>query len=156
MIEIQNNVTNFPKLDTDFFKKAIRLTLNHLDEPEVDITLRLTRDYEMRQLNQTFRGIAKTTDVLAFNQDTMDPETNRLYLGDVVISVDRASQQAQEEGHSLDHEIAFLAIHGALHLLGFDHAQPKDKQEMWGMQSAIHEELIHQQGNNHHENITQS
>jgi probable rRNA maturation factor len=95
-------------------------------------------------LNQTFRGIARSTDVLAFNQETLDPETGRLYLGDIIISVERANQQAQEQGHSLDFEIVLLAIHGTLHLLGFDHYEPEDQREMWAIQEAIFQQLIKQ------------
>lgn len=137
MIEIQQGSSTHPKIDHALIKHAIEETLAFLDKPEMDITLRLTSDGELRQMNQTFRGIAKTTDVLAFNQDTIDPETGRLYLGDIIISVDRALQQAQENGHSLDEESAFLAIHGTLHLLGYDHYKPEEKQEMWKLQDKI-------------------
>jgi probable rRNA maturation factor len=146
MIEIQKYYPDYLELDTEFVEKALRLTLEHLEKFDVDLTLRLTRDPEIRQMNQTFRSLAQTTDVLAFNQDMINPETNRLYLGDIIISVDRAMQQAQEQGHSLDHEVAFLAIHGVLHLLGYDHAQPEDKKEMWGLQNEIFDNLIHNKG----------
>jgi probable rRNA maturation factor len=141
MIEIQNNYPKAPKINTSLLKKAIILTLNQLEKSELDITLRLTDDSEMRQLNQEFRCLDKSTDVLAFNQDTIDPETNRLYLGDIIISVNRASQQSQEQGHSIDHEAAILAIHGTLHLLGYDHDSPEDKRKMWAMQKEIFQHL---------------
>lgn len=146
MIEIQKNLPMALKIDANLLKKAIQMTLEILAKPEMDITLRLTGDQEMRQLNQTFRGIAHTTDVLAFNQDTIDPETNRLYLGDIIISVDRARQQAQEHGHSLEQEAAFLTIHGTLHLLGYDHARPEDHREMWKIQQEIFTQLTQANG----------
>ena len=146
MIEIQKNLPNRLKVDIALLKQAIQLTLDHLDKPEMDITLRLTNDPEMRQFNQTFRDIANTTDVLAFNQDEIDPETNRLYLGDIIISIERAAQQAQVEGHPLDHEVAILAIHGVLHLLGYDHAEPEGKNQMWKVQKKIFKRLIEQTG----------
>jgi probable rRNA maturation factor len=148
MIEIQKNYSDTLNINSAFLKQAVQLTLDHLDQPELDITLRLTNDPEMRQLNQTFRGIAKTTDVLAFKQDVIDPETNRLYLGDIIISLDRAAQQAQDEGHPLDHEAAILVIHGTLHLLGYDHAEPEAKKEMWKVQKEIYQRLIEQTGEN--------
>lgn len=144
MIEIQNIFSNSFKINKKLLKQAIQLTLDKLEKPEMDITLRLTQDAEMRQLNQTFRGIARSTDVLAFNQETLDPETGRLYLGDIIISVERANQQAQEQGHSMDFEIVLLAIHGTLHLLGFDHYEPEDQREMWAIQEAIFQQLIKQ------------
>lgn len=137
MIQIQQETSTYPKINHSLLKHAIERTLAFLDKPEVDITLRLTNDGELRQLNQTFRGIAKTTDVLAFNQDTIDPESMRLYLGDIIISMDRALQQAPENDHSLDEECAFLAIHGTLHLFGYVHSQPDEKEEMWQLQDKI-------------------
>lgn len=148
MIEIQKNLPEYLKMNTELLKKAIQSTLHHLEKPEMDITLRLTGDAEIRQLNQTFRGIASSTDVLAFNQDTIDPETDRLYLGDIIISIDRAIQQAQEHGHTPDHEAAFLAIHGTLHLLGYDHAEPEEKRIMWDLQEEIFRQLISKNGGN--------
>lgn len=142
MIEIQQETSTYPKIDHALLKHAIQRTLAYLDKPEMDITLRLTNDGELRQMNQTFRGIAKTTDVLAFNQDTIDPETKRLYLGDIIISVDRALQQAPENNHSLDEECAFLAIHGTLHLLGYDHSQPDKKEKMWPLQEEIFSDVL--------------
>lgn len=137
MFEIQQETSTHPKINHALIKHAINHTFEFLDKPEMDITLRLTSDGELRQMNQTFRGIAKTTDVLAFNQDMIDPETSRLYLGDIIISVDRALQQAPENDHSLEEECAFLAIHGTLHLLGYDHYKPEEKQEMWQLQDKI-------------------
>ncbi|MFN5516338.1 MAG: rRNA maturation RNase YbeY [Cyanobacteriota bacterium] len=90
-----------------------------------ELTLRLTDDEEMASLNAQFRHKAQTTDVLAFaalegNQPAL-PETEPLYLGDIVISVPQAQRQAQERGHDLSYELAWLAAHGLLHLLGWDH-----------------------------------
>ena len=81
----------------------------------------LVSDRRMRELNRRFRGRGGTTDVLSFPAgDGPDPE-GEAYLGDVVISVDRAAAQARELGHSLAREIRILALHGYLHLLGYDH-----------------------------------
>lgn len=142
MIEIQKQTSIGPKIDQDLLEFAISKTLEVLQKPPMDITLRLTNDAEMRQLNQTFRGIAKTTDVLSFNQDFIDPETTQLYLGDIIISVERAAQQAHENNHTLDEECAFLAIHGTLHLLGYDHYAPDQKEEMWQLQDKIFTSVI--------------
>lgn len=139
MIEIQKENSIGSKVNLELLEFAISRTLEILQKPPMDITLRLTNDAEMRQLNQTFRGIAKSTDVLSFNQDFIDPETDRLYLGDIIISVDRASEQAPENNHTLDEECAFLAIHGTLHLLGYDHHEPDQKAEMWQLQGKIYE-----------------
>lgn len=142
MIEIQKETSIGPEIDLNLLELAIAQTLEVLQKPPMDITLRLTNDAEMRQLNQTFRGLAKSTDVLSFNQDYIDPETNRLYLGDIIISVERAAEQASENSHTLDEECAFLAIHGTLHLLGYDHYEPEQREEMWQLQDKIFEIVI--------------
>ncbi len=72
-----------------------------------------------------------------FNQDLLDPETGLTYLGDILISVPTAAKQAVGQGHSLALECAFLAIHGTLHLLGYDHYDPEEKAEMWTLQERI-------------------
>jgi probable rRNA maturation factor len=113
------------------------LNPSRLKKPDHDITLRLIDDAEMQHLNQTFRGEDKTTDVLSFNQDVQDPETGHIYLGDILISLPQATKQALEHEHSLEDEICFLAIHGTLHLLGYDHYTAEEKAIMWPLQDEI-------------------
>lgn len=137
MIDIQKATSNIPAIDDLRLQQAIITVLEHLERSEVDITLRLTDDAEMQKLNQSYRGIAKTTDVLSFSGDFLDPETGRWYLGDLVISVEQAARQAANQNHSLQDELHFLAIHGTLHLLGFDHATPSGKVEMWTLQEFL-------------------
>ncbi len=138
MIEIQQASSIKERVNRRLIAKAISNTLEILKKPEMDITLRLIDDDEMRILNQTFRGEDKTTDVLSFNQDELDPETGRLYLGDILISIQTAGEQAVSQGHSLDQECSFLAIHGTLHLLGYDHYEAEEKAEMWSLQDKIY------------------
>lgn len=130
------------KLDPTLLENAIRITLEKEDQADVEISIKLSDDFELRQLNQTYRNIDKTTDVLAFNQDYNDPETGRFYLGDIIISVEQAQLQADENHQTLDEECARLAIHGTLHLLGYDHAEPEEKEEMWKKQESIFESLM--------------
>jgi probable rRNA maturation factor len=118
-------------------QKAIQITLVAVEKPDVDITLKITNDEEMHQLNWTYRSIDKATDVLSFNQDYIDPETDRYYLGDIIISFDQAQAQAEENQQSLIEEFARLAIHGTLHLLGHDHAEPEEKNVMWDLQENL-------------------
>lgn len=93
-----------------------------------ELTLRLTNDAEIEQLNAQYRHKNQPTDVLAFAalevQCPSSPEfatVEPLYLGDIIISLDTASQQAHQQGHSLTQELAWLGTHGLLHLLGWDH-----------------------------------
>ncbi|MDR9755871.1 MAG: rRNA maturation RNase YbeY [Thermacetogeniaceae bacterium] len=90
----------------------------------VEVSLVLTDDSEMAELNDYYRGVEGTTDVLSFPMMEDEPSegpTEELLLGDIVISVPRAQAQAEEYGHSLARELVFLAVHGMLHLLGYDH-----------------------------------
>lgn len=124
-------------LDQPSLRRAIRITLESTDYADADITLKITGDEEMQKLNLTYRNNNRTTDVLAFNQDYIDPETGRLYLGDIIISFDQAKAQAEKNKQPVFEECARLAIHGTLHLLGFDHAEPNEKEEMWEHQETL-------------------
>jgi len=139
MTEIQLDRSEYPNIDTDFIEYSITTVLNKLGKGNTDITLKLTDNQEIMKLNQNYRGKAKATDVLSFNQDFLNPENDRFYLGDIVISVNMAQQQAGYHNHSLNEECVLLAIHGVLHLLGYDHTDKKSKQEMWSKQEELFE-----------------
>lgn len=89
-----------------------------------DVCVLLTEDDEMRELNHRFRNLDESTDVLTF--PALDPST----LGDIAISIPYAERQAKRRGVSLKQEIGFLAIHGGLHLLGFDDESEDDRRTM--------------------------
>jgi probable rRNA maturation factor len=88
---------------------------------------------QMQKLNLTYRKIDKTTDVLSFSNDDLNEKS----LGDVFISIDQAILQAESYGHSLDREIGFLAVHGYLHLIGYDHHTQEEEKKMQEMQEHI-------------------
>lgn len=102
---------------------------------DAEITVTFVGDRKIRELNRQFRNIDRSTDVLSFPlgengvYDT-DPETERLMLGDVVISLEHAFSQAEEFGHSADREIVYLSVHSMLHLLGYDHMEPTEASVM--------------------------
>lgn len=103
----------------------------------------------IREINRDFRNIDKVTDVISFALDDededMDPIRNFMAsdenfvtsIGDIIISVDRAKEQAEEYGHSLERELGFLALHGFLHLNGYDHQTEEEEEEMTGLQTEI-------------------
>jgi probable rRNA maturation factor len=105
------------------------------------LTIVLSDDAQLRELNQKYRGIDEPTDVLSFPADETDPESGAPYLGDVLISRERAIAQAAEGGHSLQEELQLLAVHAVLHLLGHDHAGEEDKAAMWAAQGEILQRL---------------
>jgi probable rRNA maturation factor len=102
-----------------------------------EVTVTLSNDRRLRALNRTYRGKDKPTDVLSFPYD--EPEGP---LGDVVISVDRAAAQAEERGHSLQHELELLTLHGTLHVCGYDHET--DDGEMDRLERRLRKRLVPQ------------
>ena len=115
-----------------------------VENGEVSVTL-TNNDY-IHQLNRKYRQIDRPTDVLSFalNESeepavTGGPAVN--VLGDIIISVERANEQAAEYGHSLRREVAFLTVHGMLHLLGYDHMEEADRLEMEKEQKYVMEQL---------------
>ena len=110
-----------------------------------ELSLTLTDDKNIHALNKKFRGVDRATDVLSFAfRESDEPEiigAEVEILGDVIISLERAKVQAEEFGHSFLREIIFLEVHGLLHLLGYDHMQDDERQEMETEQRFIMEKL---------------
>lgn len=91
-----------------------------------EISVRFVDNEQIRELNSQYRNIDRETDVLSFplgenGEYDRNPSTDAVLLGDIVISMQKAMEQAEEYGHSLDREVAFLTVHSMLHLLGYDH-----------------------------------
>ncbi|AKX93350.1 rRNA maturation RNase YbeY [Neomoorella thermoacetica] len=111
---------------------------------EAEVSLTLVDDAAIKELNRTYRGVDAPTDVLSFALEEKgpdepayaDPGGDKL-LGDIIISVPTAVRQAGEYGHSLARELAFLAVHGFLHLLGYDHDTAAGAADMEARQEAI-------------------
>lgn len=123
---------------SNWMERAAEATLHHAKVlPESELSLVLSNDMRLRELNRQYLDIDSPTDVLSFPAEETDPESSAPYLGDVIISYQRASAQAQAAGHSLKDELALLVVHGVLHLLGYDHVEPDEKQAMWAVQSEI-------------------
>lgn len=112
--------------------------------------LRVTDGESIRGINREFRGVDRETDVLSFPSADCRPEktlgrceklllrerdeTGRCFLGDIVISLPRAREQAREYGHSLERELSYLTVHAMLHLMGYDHMRDEDKERMRAME----------------------
>ncbi len=138
-LDLRSGETSLP--DPALLERAAQATLDLQAALDADLTLVLTEDEQVRELNRLYRGVDASTDVLAFPAGEPDPETGRLYLGDVILSVQRAASQAAAGGHSLEAELQLLVVHGVLHLLGHDHAGGEDKARMWAAQSEVLEHL---------------
>ncbi len=125
----------------ELLERAARAVLDLSGSPDADLTIVLVDDARIQALNRDFLAHDAPTDVLSFPADEPDPETGRLYLGDVVISLARAAEQARERGHAFEAEMQLLVVHGVLHLLGHDHAEAGEKQRMWAAQAGVLEQL---------------
>jgi probable rRNA maturation factor len=126
-----------------FHQWLVALQPNFSSTGEYELSLRLTDDRDIHTLNQQYRHQDNPTDVLAFaTLDAPPPahlsiQTLPIYLGDIVISVETAQRQAIEQGHSLATELAWLATHGLLHLLGWDHPDELALTEMLDQQRSL-------------------
>lgn len=134
------------------FERAITATLKAEGvETPVEVSLSVVSEEVIQETNRDFRQIDKVTDVLSFPlvefegltpaegvaEGDVDPDTGEVCLGDVIICYQRAKEQAQEYGHSLERELGFLTVHSMLHLLGYDHMEPEEEQVMTEKQKTI-------------------
>lgn len=143
----------------EVFRSVAREALKITGCPyECEVSLTLTDDAQIREMNRMYRNIDKSTDVLSFpfidfdspadfagiedrKDEYFNPDTDELVLGDIVISVDHVSAQAEEYGHSVKREFAFLIAHSMLHLQGFDHEEPEEADNMEKAQNEILDNL---------------
>lgn len=154
-IEDESRIT-LSQVDTKgLAKKVIDAALDYEGCPyEVEISLLLTNNENIRQINREYRRIDRATDVLSFPmleydspsdfscaeidiQGSFNPETGELLLGDIIISMEKVKEQAKKYGHSEEREYAFLITHSMLHLFGYDHMKPREAKEMEDKQNAI-------------------
>ena len=118
-------------------KTAIEKTLRHERfKKNAEVSVSFVNNEEIHALNAEFRGKDKPTDVLSFPMweddgigGDVDPDLGAVMLGDIVISVEKAKEQADEYGHSLTREVCFLAVHSTLHLLGYDHETSEEHEK---------------------------
>lgn len=138
MIHIE---TEFP-FPENLLENAARAALAHESEsPDSELSIILTDDARLHELNLNYLNVDAPTDVLSFPASETDPETGARYIGDILISIPRAQAQAEAAGHPLEAEVQLLVVHGVLHLLGHDHARAKEKARMWKAQAKILERL---------------
>ena len=131
---IEEPFTNL--VDPSALESAGRLALECAEAPADSVlTVVISDDEQLAELNSQYLGIDAPTDVLSFPVNEVDPDTGARYLGDVLISYPRAQAQAEAGGHAVLDELQLLVVHGVLHLLGYDHAAEMDKERMWAVQA---------------------
>lgn len=126
---------------------------------EAEVNVILTDNEQIAMINESYRNLAKPTDVLSFPmldyekpgdfsivesmaaEDCFDPDSGELLLGDIIISVEKVIEQAEAYGHSIERELGFLTAHSMLHLFGYDHMEEAERKDMEGRQEAILAEL---------------
>lgn len=147
-----------PDLGIDYEETALLVAEQVLEQEgcpyEAEVSLVLTSDEEIHRLNLQYRGIDRPTDVLSFPQiayrapadfsrleeegmDCFNPDSGELFLGDIIISLDRVKEQAENYGHGPRREYAFLVAHSMLHLLGYDHMTEEEAARMEAGQDAV-------------------
>ena len=149
-------------LDFDYeevIKNVVKRVVDTENCPyEVEVNVLLTNNEEIHEANKDFRNIDRPTDVLSFPmvdydfpadfslvnespEGYLNPETDELLLGDIMVSVDKVYSQAEEYGHGIKREFAFLIAHSMLHLLGYDHMEDEERVVMEAKQEAVLEAL---------------
>jgi len=138
MIHIESEIP-FPQ---GLLERAANTALEHESMPlDSELSIILTDDTRLHELNLNYLGVDAPTDVLSFPASETDPETGASYIGDILISIPRAQTQADAAGHPLEAEVQLLVVHGVLHLIGHDHAEAEEKTRMWKAQAEILERL---------------
>lgn len=136
IVTLENNqekVSILEALEADLTKAMNVVAELEALSPQTEVDITLVDDAAIHELNRTYRGIDRPTDVLSFALDEgeeepeVDDDEIEHLLGDVIISAPTAVRQGEEYGHGLEREMTYLAVHGMLHLLGYDHMEEKDK-----------------------------
>jgi len=130
----QHRITVAHEILTDLDKMAALALQQHRLPGAAEIDVTFCDDDFVRKLNREWRNQDTATDVLSFPQldsvDAIAPGADEVLLGDIVISLERAQDQAEEFGHSFSREVSYLFVHGLLHLLGYNHQSEREKEEM--------------------------
>ncbi len=132
--ETKEKIENLSEL-----KKLIKYAIKYMKLDEVEFNVIFVDNAKIRELNKTYRNIDRETDVITFRLADYENVVfdNVTILGDIYISIDKAKTQSIEYGHSYLRELAFLMIHGFLHLLGYDHMNEEDEKVMFKLQEDI-------------------
>jgi probable rRNA maturation factor len=138
MFEIFNETDREIK-ELKILNDYVKYVVKKLELEKCEFNIIIIDNERIHEINREYRNIDRETDVISFAmEDEMDVEyTDFRLLGDIYISIDRVISQAKEYGHSELREICFLATHGMLHLLGYDHMEPDDEKVMFGLQNEL-------------------
>lgn len=126
--------------EIETMKQVIEKAIQHQKLEKLEFSIIIVDNDKIKEINREYRKIDHVTDVITFaleDEKEMIVCSDTRVLGDIYISLDKAKEQAQEYQHSLKRELCFLAVHGFLHLLGYDHMNPEDEKVMFDLQKEI-------------------
>lgn len=142
MIEVLfDNRQDFMEITEENMKsleKAISSTIEtEQADGDFEVSVSFVTNEEIKELNRTYRNVDSETDVLSFPMDDEEECEGVIMLGDVILSTEKIIEQAREFGHSLEREMIYLTVHSMLHLLGYDHMEENEKEEMRSMEKEV-------------------
>lgn len=137
MFEITNLYNE--DIDTKDLKKVLKIAIKKLKKKNIEFNIIFVDNKYIHKLNKEYRNIDRETDVISFalDDDNSFPKMDTDVLGDIYISIDKAKSQAEEYGHTFKRELCFLAVHGFLHINGYDHMTKEEEKIMFGLQEEI-------------------
>ncbi|MFC7060670.1 rRNA maturation RNase YbeY [Halobacillus seohaensis] len=149
-VDFHDETNSVDEAFVDLVERIIQFAATKEEVPaEAELSISFVDNKEIQELNRNYRQKDQATDVISFAMQELGEgevevlnEDLPVLLGDIIISVDMANAQAKEYDHSLEREFGFLALHGFLHLLGYDHSNKEDEKKMFSRQ----EEILHEYG----------
>ncbi|HIM57861.1 MAG TPA: rRNA maturation RNase YbeY [Gammaproteobacteria bacterium] len=139
MVVIQNSIKD-TLINEEALTNTLQQVINDLGKGESELLIRLVDQNEIQNLNKTYRHQDKPTNVLSFPSD-LPIEIDEAILGDVVICTQVVTQEAKAQNKRFDHHLIHMAIHGTLHLLGYDHIEEDEAQQMENLEIKILEKI---------------
>jgi probable rRNA maturation factor len=143
-IDFQDEGQSVPEDMIGLVDELLQYAAKTLNIGDAEMSLTFVDDDRIQEINKTYRDKDQPTDVISFAmEDEVEGEVAIIgadlprILGDIIISIPKAKEQAEEHGHSFRRELGFLALHGFLHLLGYDHMTEADEKEMFGLQNEL-------------------
>lgn len=137
------NLQHKVAIETSFIREVVTTALRLEGHPRPpDVSVALVDDAYIRVLNREYRGVDQPTDVLAFPNEPDDGVRSEPALGDIVISLERARDQARQFKHPIRREVALLAVHGLLHLMGYEDETDAGASLMWSKQKQLLDKIL--------------
>lgn len=143
-IDLMDETATLEEQELQFVERVLKHAAEKEEVGEAEVSVTFVTNDEIRDINREYRGKDQPTDVISFAMEELGEGELEIIgsgelrmLGDIIISLDRTKEQAEDYGHSFGRELGFLAVHGFLHLLGYDHMTAEDEKKMFARQEEI-------------------